>query len=213
MKIFWINYILICIICYFTGAIPFAYLILKKKFHIDITKAGSGNVGAMNGYEISGSKKTGILIFILDFLKGMIPSLVVLYVLKIPFQLAILPILLLMAGHNYSVWLGFKGGRGLSTAAGIAVAVNFWMLVIWCSVYLITINIKKNIHVANIAATILLPVIVILPGNFFIKFSDRFSTGDNFPQVFFAFTAILCGLIFIRHIGPLMEFFRSSVKK
>ena len=213
MAIFRTNYILICIICYLIGAIPTAYLVLKKKFNIDITKAGSGNVGAMNGYETTGSKKTGILIFVIDFLKGFLPTIVILYFLKLPFQLAILPVLLIITGHNHSMWLKFKGGRGLSSAAGIAIAINFWLVIIWCVIYEITIKINRNVHVANVVATLLLPIIIILPGNFFIKFSYGFSTGENFPQILFTFVVILCGLIFIRHIQPLIDYIRSLRKK
>jgi len=213
MEIFWINYILICIICYLVGSIPTAYIVLKRKYNIDITKAGTGNVGAVNGYDVTGSKKTGITIFLFDFLKGSIPSVIILFFLRLPFQLAIFPVILILLGNNFSIWLRFKGGRGLSVASGISIALNFWMLIIWGVTFLVIYAIKKNVHLANVIATIFMPIIAILPGNFFIKYSSGISNSEQSSTTFFIFWTMVAFLILIRHIQPFTEYIQSIKKK
>lgn len=213
MSIFWINYVLICLIYYLIGSVPFAYLILKFRFNKDITKEGSGNVGTLNSFEITGSKSVGVYVLILDVLKGVIPSLILVFLLKLPLVYVVLPLILLVAGHNFSVWLKFKGGRGLATSAGISIVINFFMLIIWCVVYYIVYRItKKSIHIANVVATILMPVIAVIPGEFFLKFSYGYSETPEFVSLFFAFWSVLSLLILLKHIEPLVSLFREKKK-
>ena len=75
------EYLLSSIIGYLFGSIPTAYLLLKRTRGIDITNAGTGNVGAMNSYEVTNSKSIGIIVLLIDFLKGMIPALGFYYLL------------------------------------------------------------------------------------------------------------------------------------
>jgi glycerol-3-phosphate acyltransferase PlsY len=213
MSIFWINYLLICIIFYLIGSVPFAYLIIKFRFNKDVTKEGSGNVGTLNSYEITGSKSVGVYVLILDILKGIIPSLLMVFVFKLPLLYVSLPLILLVAGHNFSVWLKFKGGRGLATSAGIAIVINVFMLIIWCVVYYGVYRItKKNIHIANVVATVLMPVIAIIPGEFFLKFNYGYSESPEFVSLFFAFWSILSLLILLKHIEPLLTLLKQNRK-
>ena len=64
------NYLLSCIIGFLVGSLPTAFIILKKTKGIDITSAGTGNVGAMNSFEVTNSKIIGLIVFIIDALKG-----------------------------------------------------------------------------------------------------------------------------------------------
>ena len=115
---------MILIICYLVGSFPTAYIILKKRHDKDITTEGTGNVGAMNSFDVTGSKTTGIIVFVIDFLKGAIPAFVFGYIFQFPIQYIILPMIFIIIGHNYSVWLKLKGGRGLATSAGMVVIIN-----------------------------------------------------------------------------------------
>ena len=207
-ELFYINYILILIICYLIGSFPTAYIILKKRHDKDITTEGTGNVGAMNSFDVTGSKTTGIIVFIIDFLKGLIPAFVFAYIFQFPIQFIILPMMFIIIGHNYSVWLKFKGGRGLATSAGMVVIINFWLLIIWCVVYVITNFIKKDVHISNIAATVFMPIIIIFPANFFVKFT--YGTGNDSFEMLFTFCSLISLLILIRHIKPVLELIRSK---
>jgi acyl phosphate:glycerol-3-phosphate acyltransferase len=201
--LFYVHYILIIIICYLIGSIPTAYIVLRKKYNIDITKEGTFNVGAMNSYDVTGSKKTGIIIFILDFIKGIIPAFILAYIFEFPFEFLIFPLFAIVVGHNYSLWLKFRGGRGLATSAGICIVINFWLLIIWCIIYLLTFLIKKNVHISNVLATILLPVSLIFIKNFLVKFI--YGTGNESFEMLFAFCSLICLLIISKHIKPIME--------
>lgn len=190
------------VLFYLIGSIPTAYLVLKFSHKLDITKAGTGNVGAMNSYEVTGSKKIGWFVFMLDFLKGLIPAVIFLYVLKIDFEKIYIPLAALIAGHNFSVWLKFKGGRGLATSAGILFAVNFWLVIIWCIIYEITYLIKKDIHLGNIAATILLPVLLIIINS---KWSNLINHNSINSTDIVIFCLIACVLILLKHISPIVS--------
>ena len=214
MEKYIINYILLCLICYLIGSIPIAYLIVKRKHKKDITKEGSGNVGTLNSYEITGSRSTGIVVLILDFLKGFIPALVLGYFLSLPLTIIFLPLVCIVVGHNFSIWLKFKGGRGLATAAGIGIIVNFWLPIIWCVLYLFTYLVKKNVHIGNIFATVLMPLVLIFSPDFFLKFTYDYSYYDfitsqsNF-EVLFAFSSSISLVILLKHINPFLEIIRN----
>ena len=135
------------IIAYLVGSIPFGVLIAKSK-GIDITQHGSGNVGATNVFRVVG-KGFGILCLFLDFLKGFVPVVIAINLLRVqgetppvplPFlwglsdeisidrQLAIhtsqvATAMAAILGHNYSLFLRGKGGKGIATSAGVLVAL------------------------------------------------------------------------------------------
>ena len=217
MDKFIVNYILLCFICYFVGSIPTAYLVVKRKHKKDITKEGSGNVGSLNSYEITGSRATGIAVFALDFLKGLIPALVLTYIMKLPLSFVFLPLICLVVGHNFSIWLKFKGGRGLATSAGIGVLINFWLPIIWCVLYLFAYLIKKNIHIGNVFATIFMPVIVLIFSGFIASFNYdyiilNYTSNFNGSELLFAFSSSLSLVILIKHINPFLDIIRNLKK-
>ena len=217
MDKFIVNYILLCIICYFVGSIPTAYLIVKRTHKKDITKEGSGNVGSLNSYEITGSRATGIIVLVLDFLKGLIPALVLTYIMKLPLSFVFLPLICLVVGHNFSIWLKFKGGRGLATSAGIVILINFWLLVIWCVLFMFAFLIKRNVHIGNILATIFMPIIVIIFPGFIASFNYdyiilNYTSNFNASELLFAFSSSLSLVILIKHINPFLEIIRNLKK-
>ena len=217
MDKFIVNYILLCFICYFVGSIPTAYLIVKRKHNKDITKEGSGNVGSLNSYEISGSRATGIIVLVLDFLKGLIPALLLTYIMKLPLSIVFLPLIFLVVGHNFSIWLKFKGGRGLATSAGIGVIINFWILVIWCVLYLFAYLIKKNVHIGNIFATVFMPIVILIFSIFIAGYNYdsiilNYASNFNDSELLFAFSSSLSLVILIKHINPFLEIVRNLKK-
>jgi len=215
MEEYIINYILLCLICYLIGSIPTAYLIVKLKHSKDITKEGSGNVGSLNSYEVTGSRSTGIVVFALDFLKGVIPALVLTFILKLPLSIVFLSLICLVVGHNFSIWIKFKGGRGLATAAGIGVVVNFWLPVIWCLLYLLAYFVKRNIHIGNIFATIMLPLVIVLFPDFIGRFNYdyvfEYVSHSNF-EVLFAFSSSISLVILLKHVNPFLDIIRDLRK-
>ena len=211
--VFLLNYILLCVIAYLIGSIPFSYFILKSKRKIDITKEGSGNAGAMNSYEVSGSKQIGIIVLMLDALKGFIPAFILGKYLMLDLTLMMVPALMIIIGHNFSIWLGFKGGRGLATAAGLAVYINFWFLIIWLSLFGIFYLIKRDIHIGNIFATILMPVIVLITRDIIIKFTYDYGWGRDTANMLFPYIAVVSFLILFKHIEPMSFLIKKYRKK
>ena len=205
------KYLLLIINCYLIGSIPTAYIVLKRMHNKNITEEGTGNVGAMNIYDVSGSKITGIIVFIIDFLKGLIPVFILAYVIRLPIEFIVIPAAALVAGHNFSVWLKFKGGRGLATAAGVMIIINFWLFIIWCGIFLLTFFIKKNVHISNVLATVFLPLLIIFSGGFLIRYN--YGIGNENLEILFTLTSLISLLILIKHIEPVINFFKEYKKK
>lgn len=147
---------LLPVAAYLIGAIPFGFLI-GKWYHIDIRKAGSGNIGATNVTRVVG-RKAGKLCFFLDFVKGALPViLATVFVPETP-ELALAAAIAAILGHIFPIYLKFKGGKGVSTAAGAALALAPYpllvALVVWVAVFLI----GRYVSLASILAAVTLPV-------------------------------------------------------
>ncbi len=205
-----LEYILFCILFYVIGSIPTSYLFLKWKTGKNITKEGSGNAGALNYYEVSGSKLTGAMVLVIDLLKGFIPAFLFFRIAGFSLQYMFVPLSLLVLGHNFSVWLKFRGGRGLATAAGITLAVSPVLLIGWCVLFMASFGIYRKVHFGNIVATVLLPVSVMFLKPFLVKI-------DNLPlfnfDLYFSFTAVICLIILLKHVNPLIDLIQGLKKR
>ena len=164
---FTLSLAVLLLLSYLIGSIPFGYLV-GRCHGLDIRKEGSGNIGATNVTRVIGSW-WGKLCFLLDFLKGLLPagSAVLLTgngVLEDPYHL--LPAaatLAVVLGHIYPVFLKFKGGKGIATAAGailplcpVAVVLGFLS---WGAVFLTT----RYVSLASITAAVVLPAAATIP--------------------------------------------------
>ena len=194
-------YLLSAIIGYLLGSIPTAYLFLKRK-GIDITSEGSGNVGAMNSFEITNSKVTGLLVFFIDAIKGLISVYIPLLLFPVAFNYPAISLLSAVSSHSYNPWLKFKGGRGLSTSFGGTLLIAPFIPTIWISTWLIVYLIKKNILLGNIMANTVALTMIMLFSETIIKYS--FPKADSVSSLIFFSTGLLL-IIFIRHTDPMME--------
>lgn len=164
-----------CAISYLAGSIPFGLLIARAR-DIDIRTRGSGNIGATNVWRVLG-KGPGLTCFILDFLKGLTPTMAfgLLVIARAPnsspaplsstlilWWLAIAAFAIL--GHMFPVWLKFKGGKGVATSFGALVGV-FPILSIAALgalfVWLISAKLTKMVGVSSCLAALALPIVVI----------------------------------------------------
>ncbi|WP_297890048.1 glycerol-3-phosphate 1-O-acyltransferase PlsY [Sulfurihydrogenibium sp.] len=133
-----INFILYLIGTYLISSIPFG-LIVGKLFGKDVRKEGSGNIGATNVTRVVG-KKAGIVVLLLDALKGFFPV----YFAKLIFLPKYVSLVALVAviGHCFSIFLKFKGGKGVATAIGVLYALSVKSALIvstfWLGVFLTT---------------------------------------------------------------------------
>ncbi len=112
----WFIYITVFLVSYFIGSIPFAFIIAKIVKGVDIRYTGEGNVGSRNVLHTVG-KPYGILVGVLDFLKGVIVALLCIS-LNFPFSLTVVAGFGVVIGHDFPVFLKFKGGKGMAAALG-----------------------------------------------------------------------------------------------
>jgi glycerol-3-phosphate acyltransferase PlsY len=143
-------------VAYVIGATPFGFLAGKWR-GIDIREHGSGNIGATNVIRVLG-KKIGIPIFILDFLKGLLPVLLFLKLGGGDTNLAIAAALGAVLGHNYTFWLGYKGGKGVATSGGALLGLVPIPALIVVGTWIVFFYATRFVAVASIAAAVVLPV-------------------------------------------------------
>lgn len=198
------------------GSIPFAYLIVKRRHRFDIREKGTGNIGAMNSYDSTESKSTGVYVLILDLIKGLIPAYLLINYTHYNMNQLLLLFILLVAGHNFSMFMKFKGGRGLSTSAGEMLIVCFPMVLLWDIFYFAVYKfIYKNVHVATITASAVLPLPVIFLFPLFKKMTFLpVDKQNSFTLEFlFAFSSSLAILILLKHINPVFDLIREHNSK
>lgn len=203
-----LDIIIVIIYSFLAGTIPTAYYILKKNRNLDIRNEGSGNVGAMNTYEVSGSKSLGFLVFLVDFLKGLAAVYLTKMFFDASFILCGISMLAVTAGHCFNPWLKFKGGRGLATAAGAAVYLAPLIILIWAVFWVIGFIFKKNIHFANIAATLLTGILSATSGDIINKYSIPPAQSTLSFTIFFG---ILMALILVKHYGPIKSWLKFNI--
>ena len=198
------EYLISSLIGYLLGSFPSAYLLVKKASGIDVTKEGSGNVGAFNSLTITKSKLVGISVFLLDFIKGAASVLITLLIFPNVFIYPALALLFAVFSHCFNPWLRFKGGRGLATAAGGAVIIFPFLLVVWCILWVIFYVMRKDIILANFTATIFSLLIVFGTTRIAIKYA--YPQPENISSMVIVCSAILI-VISIKHFEPLIEYF------
>ena len=196
------EYLLSSLIGYLLGSFPSAYIFLKRAKGLDITREGSGNVGAMNSFEVSNSKFIGISVFFMDFIKGILSAVIPVFIFPGNFIFPALSLLFAVFSHCYNPWLKFKGGRGLSTAAGGAAIIFPYLLVIWAVLWVILYVMRKDILLANIAATVFSLLVLFVTPNIAVKYAYSVSPGAELLLIVSSSVLII---IFIRHIEPLKE--------
>jgi acyl phosphate:glycerol-3-phosphate acyltransferase len=201
-----LTLILACIACYAIGSVPVGYLLVKKKYRKDLTSEGSKNVGTLNTLTVSKSKTAAAIVLLADFLKGGLPVYCLIYIFNLSINVVFVSSIFLIIGHNYPVWLGFKGGRGLATGAGIFSVVNVLLLFTWCALWLIYFFlVKKDVLAANLTATLLLPFLTLVLRSVYIQ-SINPPLSVNEYYIFVIYSFVICFLILSRHTEVLNRF-------
>jgi len=158
-------WLLIAFLGYLIGSIPSGYLLARSK-RVDIRQHGSGNIGAANVARVMG-KKWGYLVFLCDFLKGFLSvklgSLVTAHFQGSIVVGSVIAAIACVLGHDYPVWLRFKGGKGIATLAGAVLALFSPLVfisfgVVWIAAFLI----GRYTSLASIIAAVTLPIAVLL---------------------------------------------------
>lgn len=156
--------IIIVIIAYLLGSIPFGYLIVRKKIGADIRETGSGGTGATNVSRRAG-KAAGVLTLLLDAAKGCVAVLVGKAVAGDDWTIAAAAVAALI-GHIFPVWLGFRGGKGVATGVGIFFVLAPIALLCAGVVFVAIVALTRYVSLGSIIAAVLIPVFVWLQSVF-----------------------------------------------
>ena len=207
------------LLAFLCGSVPFGLIIAKAK-GINIRDHGSGNIGATNVLRVVG-KKYGITCLLLDALKGFIPVVIAVNLIQITgknvglFHIGgldvsalllpaaeqfkgqlvhVLTALAAVLGHNYSPWVGFKGGKGIATSAGVLLALMpagvGLLIVVWLVVFLIS----RYVSLASIIAAAALPLITIYGSWFHGRIAD-----GTWNKPLFSFSLVIAILAVWKH--------------
>lgn len=159
--------ILLLIFSYLFGSIPFSLIISKTFYNIDLREHGSGNVGTTNTFRILG-KKAGIIVLILDLLKGAIPVWVAMLVsTDVDFPVVIFGVVAAI-GHVYSIFLKFKGGKAVATGGGAILAAAPIIFLVVLATFLITLKLSKYVSLGSVLAAVALLISVLFTGDLFM---------------------------------------------
>lgn len=201
------NYIFAAILGYLIGSFPTAYVITKKVYGFDIREKGSGNVGTLNSYEVTNSIKIGIIVLIIDFLKGFGATFLSRTLFGDTFSIISTSLFFAVLSHCFSPWLNFKGGRGLATAAGGSILISPIILFLWLLLWLIMYFLRKDIHLSNIIATLMIIFAVVFNGysinNFTIPNSEN-------VLIFKIIISSIMVIILIKHWTPFKEYLSNQ---
>ncbi len=168
----------IIILSYLVGSIPTSIIVSKLAKGIDIREHGSGNAGGTNVLRVLGWKH-GILVILLDALKGVLAVVVIarLHYGSIPFENAtpfddftlvqIIAGISAVIGHIWTVFAGFKGGKGIATALGMLLMIVTVDMLVAIGVFIVVVSISKYVSLGSILGALAVPLTLIVRENIF----------------------------------------------
>ena len=166
------SYIVVAILAYAIGSINFSVLISRKMAGFDVREKGSGNAGTTNVLRAVGIK-AALLTLLCDILKGIVAVLIEKKKKKMA-QTADKALLiqiagiLVVVGHTFPIFFGFRGGKGIATALGVLLITN-WKIGLICLVFaVVIIAITRMVSVGSMSAAVLFPILTLFIGDNFI---------------------------------------------
>jgi acyl phosphate:glycerol-3-phosphate acyltransferase len=172
------NLLFIVVLSYLVGSIPISIILTKLIKGVDIRNYGSGNAGGTNVSRVLG-KKYGILVILLDAMKGVIAVILIsrLYLGSFPFPnttpfddftlVQIMAGIAAVIGHIWTIFAGFKGGKGIATGLGVLISIVTLDMLLGLGVFLGVMYISKYISLASISAAVSVPIIMVIRENVF----------------------------------------------
>lgn len=199
------NELFIIVLAYLIGSIPTAVWVSKYFFKIDIRDYGSGNAGASNTFRVLGSK-WGSFVMLIDVLKGVIATSLYIF---LPHGLDELHRTNLMiglglasvAGHIFPIWANFRGGKGVATLLGMAVAIQPLVAVCCVGVFLAVLYLTRFVSLSSILAGIAFMVFIL-----FI-----FNEKETLYRIFAVLVALMIVLTHQKNIGRILKGTESKI--
>ena len=201
-------YIIVGIVAYLIGSISFSVIISKKMAGFDVREKGSGNAGATNMLRSVG-KKAAILTLLGDALKGVVAILFAIIVGAIAKSadkslLVQIAGILVVVGHTFPIFFGFKGGKGVATSLGVLLMTN-WKIGLICLVFaLVLMAVTRMVSLGSIGAAVLFPVLVL-----FIHTNFTISEGSSY----FVYSVILAAIVIFNHRANVQRILNGTENK
>ncbi len=191
------KFIIVAIVAYLLGAIPFALIISKRMAGIDISQRGSGNIGGTNVYRVLGIK-AGAIVAVLDLAKAILAVIMARYIigsdmlviegLQINWQWGqVLAAFMVMVGHNWSIYIKFRGGKGVATYFGSWFAMWPAAALVGGIILILTVLVSRYMSLGSMVAAFgILCLFIIL-------------TIFGFPWVYLVYSVVAAILIVYQH--------------
>lgn len=154
------DYLIFIIIAYLLGSIPFALIIGKIGYKIDIREHGSGNLGATNAFRVLGTK-AGIFVTLADILKGTMATLIPLfasYFYDIEVSRLIVGVFAVL-GHTYPIFAKFKGGKAVATSGGIILGINPLLFIAMVVTFILSLYLSKYVSLSSMITGVVSTII------------------------------------------------------
>ena len=194
------NNVILIIIFYLIGSLPFALILTKLSGFGDIRNIGSGNVGATNVLR-TGNKSLALIVLFLDIIKGFVPFLILqLYFDDLSLLNKILVCHFSIIGHIFPIWLKFKGGKGVATYIGFLLGINLYIGFSFLMVWMVIAFISKYSSFASLTAILVAPIYFI-----FINF-------NLYIGIFFIYLSLIIYLKHTENIKRLLNKTESKIK-
>ena len=188
--------VIIMLVAYLLGSIPFGYIFAKLFGKTDIREHGSGNIGATNVLRVMGWK-LALPVFVLDLLKGFMAV----FLAKIVDSGSLLPLaagILVMLGHSFPLFLGFKGGKAAATAIGVLLALSGWVTLALFAAAVLILAVTRYVSLASVVGSLLVPI-------FFWLF------GFDLPHIIFGLA--VAALVVFRHQANIKRLLNGTEPK
>jgi glycerol-3-phosphate acyltransferase PlsY len=179
---------------YFLGAAPFGLIVAKGVCGIDPRKDGSGNTGATNVARLCGTRY-GVAVLVLDIVKGFAAVSVAMAVSDSAFFHGLV-LLVAVAGHMYSMFLGMKGGKGVATTIGCFLALSPASLLIAVALCVLVIALSGFVSLGSLTLVTAMPLLLLLSGQF----------------SYLIFSLLVMGLVYARHRENIARLARGEEK-
>lgn len=146
---------------YAAGSVPWGVVLGRGIRHVDLTRHGSGGTGATNAWRVLGWR-ISLAVFLLDFLKGLVPVLVARWAGLDGWIVAVVGVAAVV-GHCWSPWIGFRGGKGMATGAGACVGMFPWILLVLPLMVLVVV-LTRYVSLGSLVGSLAASAIVVLLG-------------------------------------------------
>ena len=175
--------VLAIVIGYIFGSIPSGLVLVKMACGIDIREYGSKNIGTTNVFRTVGARMASIVL-VADVFKGVLAVLLVRYLLESNLHLELLTAIAALLGHNYSIFLGFKGGRGVATGLGLILLFMPDVCIFSFTVWLVLVFVTRYVSLGSIVGAFITPIVAYMRG---------------YPAELVLFALAACVFVIVRH--------------